>query len=112
MTIVVVNVCPAGVSNAPPDKLWDAIADIGRWREWTDAVVAGVEPPGRMVQRGQVVRLHAPRLRFLRFTIDIADIDPQRRWIDLVARFPFGIVNEEHVTLTETEQGGTLVRFN
>lgn len=108
---MIVNVCPAGVSKVPPDKVWSVIVDFARWHEWTDAVVAAVEPPGP-AQPGQVVHLHAPRLRFLRFTIDIGDIDPNRRWIDLVARFPFGIENHEHLTLTETDGGGTLVRFN
>jgi hypothetical protein len=46
--------------------------------------------------------------------VDIAvrDVDPQHRWIDLVVRLPFGINNHEHLTLTETAEGGTLVRFN
>jgi hypothetical protein len=39
-------------------------------------------------------------------------VDPQRRWIDLLVRLPFGIDNHEHVTLTETKDGGTLVRLN
>ena len=108
---MIVNVCPAATTSAAPDAVWEVIASFDRWREWTDAVVAKVEPPGP-IQSGQLVRLHAPRLTFLKFTIDVGDIDPQRRWIDLVARFPFGIVNYEHLTLTETEGRGTLVRFN
>ena len=39
-------------------------------------------------------------------------MEPQSRWIDLFVRLPFGIENHEHVTLTATEEGGTLVRFN
>jgi len=46
------------------------------------------------------------------FSIDVRDVDPQRRWIDLVVHLPFGIENHEHLTLTETREGGTLVRFN
>ena len=45
-------------------------------------------------------------------TIDVRDLDPQHRWIDLVAHLPFGVDNHEHLTLTETKDGGTLVRFN
>ena len=108
---MIVNVCPAATTSASPDLVWKVITDLDRWREWTDAVVAEAEPLGA-VQPGQHVRLHAPRLNFLKFTIDIGDIDPQHRWIELVARFPFGIVNYERLTLTETEEGGTLVRFN
>jgi hypothetical protein len=29
-----------------------------------------------------------------------------------VVHVPFGIENHEHVTLAETKEGGTLVRFN
>ncbi len=108
---MLVNVCPAADTKAPPDRVWSAIASIERWPEWTGAAVLSVEPPGPM-QPGQHIRLGAPTLRFLQFTIDISDIDPQHRWIDLVARFPFGIDNYEHLTLTETQEGGTLVRFN
>lgn len=46
------------------------------------------------------------------FSIDVTGVDPQRRWIDLVVHLPFGIENFEHLTLTETKEGGTLVRFN
>ena len=108
---LIVNVCPAATTPAPPDSVWKVIADLERWRDWSGAVVRAMEPGGPM-RSGQVVRLSAPVLRFLKFTIDIAGVDPAHRWIDLVARFPFGIVNYEHLTLTETAEGGTLVRFN
>ena len=39
-------------------------------------------------------------------------MDPQSRWIDFLVHLPFGVDNHEHVTLTDTEKGGTLVRFN
>ena len=44
--------------------------------------------------------------------IDIEALDPGRRWIDMRVGLPLGVVNHEHVTLTQTEGGGTLVRFN
>jgi hypothetical protein len=42
----------------------------------------------------------------------VGEMDPQRRWIDLVAHLPFGADNHEHLTLTETSSRGTLIRFN
>jgi hypothetical protein len=83
-----------------------------RLGEWTDASVVGVDPPGP-AQPGQVVSLVAPSfgLKF-KVQIDVRDLDPQQRWIDLVAHLPFGIDNHEHLTLTATPEGGTLVRFN
>jgi ligand-binding SRPBCC domain-containing protein len=44
--------------------------------------------------------------------IDVRDMDPQHRWMDLLVHLPFGITNHEHLTLTQTKDGGTLVRFN
>jgi len=83
-----------------------------RYSDWTDARFVSAIPPGPAT-RGQVVLFAAPFLgRALRFTITIQDLDPNRRWIDMLARFPFGIDNHEHLTLTETREGGTLVRFN
>jgi ligand-binding SRPBCC domain-containing protein len=80
--------------------------------EWTDAAVVSVEPPGP-AQPGQVIWMGGRALgRKWRFSIDVRDVDPQRRWIDLVVHLPFGIENHEHLTLTETMEGGTLVRFN
>jgi len=109
---LIVNVCPAATTKAPPDSVWKVLEATDRFGEWTDAAVVSVEPPGP-AQRGQVVRFAARGLgRIWTFTIDIRDVDPQHRWIDLVARFPFGIDNYEHLILTETNDGGTLVRFN
>jgi ligand-binding SRPBCC domain-containing protein len=109
---VIVNVCPAAITKAPPDSVWNVVDATERFGEWTDATVVSVEPPGP-ARAGQVVRFAGRALgRTLTFTIDIRDVDPQHRWIDLVAHFPFGIDNYEHLTLTETKEGGTLVRFN
>jgi hypothetical protein len=62
---------------------------------------------------GQTIHLSAPSLgRRWPVSIDVVDVDPQSRWIDLRVHLPFGIDNHEHVTLTETKEGGTLIRFN
>jgi hypothetical protein len=109
---VIVNVCPAGVSSAPPDRIWDVVINPERFGEWNDATYVSSDPPGP-VQPGQVVHLTAPALgRRWRLTITVRDLDPQRRWIDLLVHLPFGVDNHEHLTLTETKEGGTLVRFN
>lgn len=104
--------CPVAVTKAPPDSVWGLIASPERWDRWTDAAFVSASPPGP-AQPGQVIRFAGPALgRRWTFTIDVRDLDPQRRWIDLVAHFPFGIDLDEHLTLTETKEGGTLVRFN
>ena len=65
------------------------------------------------MRAGQVINLAAPSLgREWSVRIDVRDLDPQHRWIDLLVHLPFGIANHEHITMTETKEGGTLVRFN
>ena len=80
--------------------------------EWNDARYVRSEPPGP-VAPGQVIYLEAPALgRKWPVTFGVEAMDPQRRWVDLLVKLPFGIENHERVTLTETRDGGTLVRFN
>jgi uncharacterized protein YndB with AHSA1/START domain len=109
---VVVNVCPARTTRAPADRLWELLTTPERFEEWQGAKLVSALPPGPL-SRGQHIVLSAPFLgRWFRFTFDIGDIDPNREWLDLTARFPFGIVNHERITLTPTGGGATLVRFN
>ena len=109
---MVVNVCPAAVTTAPPERVWRVLTTPERFGEWLDAAFVSAEPPGP-AKAGQRVKLTAPSLgpRWP-VMIEVVDLDPQSRWIDLRAHLPFGIVNHERVTLAETEAGGTLVRFN
>jgi uncharacterized protein YndB with AHSA1/START domain len=111
-TEVVVNVCPAAVTSAPPDRIWEVLTTPERFGEWLDASFVSASPPGP-ARPGQTIRLSAPSLgRRWPVSIDVVGVDPQSRWIDLLAHLPFGIDNHERVTLTETKEGGTLVRFN
>jgi hypothetical protein len=109
---MIVNVCPAAVTSASPDRVWGVLTTAERLEEWQDARFVSSTPPGPMAT-GQRIALAARGLgRWWPVTIDVGKIDPGRRWIDLVVHLPLGIVNREHVTLTETESGGTLVRLN
>jgi hypothetical protein len=109
---VIVNVCPAATSKAPPGRFWSIVTAPERFGEWTDASFVRSDPPGP-AQPGQRIVLGGRALgRYWTFTIEVVKLDPNGRWIDLIARFPFGIDNYEHLTLTETPDGGTVVRFN
>jgi len=109
---VIVNVCPAASTSAPADRLWQLLTDPERFEEWQGVKLVSATPAGKL-EPGQHIVLSAPHLgRWLRFTFDIVDIDPNRQWIDLVARFPFAIVNHEHITLSPAAAGGTIVRFD
>jgi uncharacterized protein YndB with AHSA1/START domain len=97
---------------APPERVWRVLTTPERFGEWLGASFVSADPPGP-VRPGQTIRLSAPSLgRRWPVLMDMVDVDPQKRWLDLVVHLPFGIDNHERVTLAETKEGGTLVRFN
>jgi polyketide cyclase/dehydrase/lipid transport protein len=109
---LIVNVCPAAVTRASPERVWEVVTDTERLGDWADATVVKVEPPGP-AQPGQVVSLTSRGFgRVWPVTIEVGNMDAGHRWIDFLARLPLGIDNHEHLTLTATPEGGTLVRFN
>ncbi|HKW58695.1 MAG TPA: SRPBCC family protein [Candidatus Dormibacteraeota bacterium] len=109
---MIVNVCPAATSKAPPERFWDILIKPEAYAEWTDARFVSVAPPGP-IRAGSVVQMRAAGFgREWPVRLDITGLDENRRWIDVIARLPFGVDNHEHLTLTETPEGGTLVRFN
>lgn len=105
---MVVNVCPAGKTSASPDRVWRVLTTVENFGEWQDArYVSGAVAPG------QSILLSARGFgRTWPVRIDVHGMDPAHRWIDWVAHLPFGVRNEQRTTLTETPDGGTLVRFN
>jgi hypothetical protein len=109
---VLVNVCPAANSTASPDRFWEVLTAVDRLGEWVDGRVVRVDPPGP-ARPGQVIDMVTSELgRDWPVRIEVGEMDSARRWIDLVARLPFGVDNHERLTLTERPDGGTLVRFN
>lgn len=88
------------------------LAAAEKFEDWQGARFVSSEPPGP-VAPGQVIQLAARGSgRDWPVRIDVRDLDPQHRWMDLLVRLPFGIENHEHLTLTETKTGGTLIRLN
>jgi len=109
---VVVNVCPAAVTTSSPERVWAVLTSPERLGDWADAEFVSAVPPGSM-GAGQKLQLAASEFgRRWPVRIDVDAIDRRHRWIDLRVSLPFAVVNHEHITLTATEAGGTLVRFN
>ena len=109
---MIVNVCPAATSSAPPDRFWEILVDPPAYERWADARFVSASPDGP-VRAGTVIAMKAPALgREWPVRLEVTDLDPGRRWIDIVAHLPLGIANFEHLTLTATPEGGTLIRFN
>ena len=83
-----------------------------RFDDWVDARFVSAEPSGP-VRPGQVIKLSARSLgREWPVTIEVRELDPQHRWMDLLVHLPFRVDNHEHLTLTETKDGATLIRLN
>ena len=69
-------------------------------------------PPGG-ARPGQRIELSASWLgRHWSAFIEVGAVDPNRRWIELIAQLPLGIVNHERVTLAELDDGRTRIGFN
>ena len=108
---MIVNVCPAAVTSASPEKIWSLLTSPERYGDWLDARYVSADPPGPL-KPGQVILLSTPELgREWPVRIDVRDMDPQQRWLEMIIHLPFGVVNHERITLTDTKRG-TLVRFN
>lgn len=109
---MIVNVCPAATSKAPPDRFWSMLTAPERVGDWAGAAFIRADPPGPM-RPGQTVRLAARAFgRGWPLTMEVREVDRERRSIDVLVALPFGIENHEHLTLTATPEGGTLVRLN
>src|SRR5450759_859797 len=51
---MVVNVCPAATTSAPPDRVWRVLTTPERFSEWNDASFVSAKPPGG-VKPGQTI---------------------------------------------------------
>ena len=111
-SVVIVNVCPAAASSAPPDRFWEILINPRAYERWADAKFISSEPAGP-VGAGTLIRMTSRGFgRTWPVLLEVTGLDANRRWIDIVAHLPLGIANHEHLTLTDMPGGGTLIRFN
>ncbi|HEY4026591.1 MAG TPA: SRPBCC family protein, partial [Candidatus Dormibacteraeota bacterium] len=105
------SVCPSAVVQAPVERVWSLLTRPDGFDLWADAIVVGAEPEGP-AQPGQLIHLVASALTW-RFavTIEVREVDPDRRRLRFVVELPLGLVNDEVVTMADLGQEGTLVRF-
>lgn len=109
---MIVNVCPSAIAEAPASRVWQVLTTTERIGDWTDSQVIEVRPPGP-AHAGQRIDLAASALgRRWRVSIEVQAMNAEAGWIQLRIGLPFGIVNDERVTLTQLDPGHTLVRFN
>jgi Polyketide cyclase / dehydrase and lipid transport len=106
--VATMSVCPSAVVEAPVERVWELAR---RPERWADVTLAAAEPPGPAVP-GQDLRLTTRALgRTFAVRILVRDVDEERRRLRYLVELPFGVVNDEVVTLAEAGDGRTLVRL-
>jgi hypothetical protein len=108
---VIVTACPAAVVEASPPVVWDLLSGPSGLERWADVRLTGADPEGQM-RPGQRLRFetHFLALR-LAVTMDVCEVDVAARRLRILVRLPFGVVNDETITMAEVAPGRTLVRF-
>jgi Polyketide cyclase / dehydrase and lipid transport len=108
---VPVSVCPMAVVEAPIEQVWDLLTSPEQFDSWTDATLVSAEPPGR-AHAGQHLRLVTSALgRAFRVDIGVLEADAERRCLHLLIHLPFGLVNDETITIAPVGEDRTIVRF-
>lgn len=105
------SVCPSAVVAAPVGRVWELLTNPEGFDSWADATLVAAEPY-RVAQPGQKIHLvtGAVGLKFA-VTIDVLDVDAEDHRLRFLVHLPFGVVNDETVTMADAGEGKTLVRF-
>ena len=96
---------------APIDRVWELMTRPDGFDLWADAALVAAEPEGS-AHPGQELHLvtNALGLTFA-VRIEVREVDVERRRLRFLVELPFGVVNDELVTMADTGDGRTLVRF-
>ena len=106
-----VSVCPSAIVEAPVQRVWELLTSPEALDTWSDATLVAADPDGP-ARPGQRLRLATTAFgRRLPVTIDVLDVDAERHLLHLRVDAPFGLVNDETVTMTPIGDQRTLVRF-
>jgi hypothetical protein len=110
-TLSTVSVCPSALVEAPVEQVWDLLMRPDGFDLWTDAALVAAEPEGR-AHPGQLLHLATRALGWaFALTIEVLDVDADRRRLHALVRLPFGLVNDEVITLAPAGDRRTFVRF-
>ncbi len=93
------------------ERVWELLTTPAGFDLWVDAALVAAEPegPARSDQRLHCVASALGRA--FAVTIEVLEVDPERRRLHLLVDLPFGLVNDEVITLAPAGEGRTLVRF-
>jgi hypothetical protein len=98
------------VVEAPVEHVWDLLTNPEEFNTWTDAKLVGAEPPGR-ARAGQRLRFVTALGRAFRVDMAVLEVDAERRRLHLLIHLPFGLVNDETITIAPAGEDRAIVRF-
>ena|SRR2546423_13096986 len=101
-------VCPAAVARAPVSVVWTLLTEPSRFEAWTDA--RPVKEWDRPLRPGDVVEMRAKPIP-LKVWWEVVDSDQTAGRLRLSIRVPFGIHNDETISLVDQGGDDTLIRF-
>jgi len=100
------EVCPTDVIHAPAERIWQLLADPRELAHWSGMTLA--KGPARPVRAGDLFLLGAGGMHV---SFEVLDAKPPES-LRLFIRFPFGIVNHEHIQITLAGSSTCRVTFN
>ncbi len=89
--------CPTCVADAPVEVAW-SLFDPARLDEWWDARLRRVTPGGPLAA-GQRIEGTTGPLGLFAFSWDVLEVDPAAYRLRMLIRVPFGVANDETVTM-------------
>lgn len=89
--------CPTCIADAPIEVAW-SLFDPARLDSWWDATTRRIVPEGSL-SAGQRIEAAAGPFGIFRVSADVLEVDPVARRIRMLIRLPFGMTNDETVTL-------------
>ena len=105
------SVCPVAVIHAPPDRVWALLSTPSSFDSWWDVKTDAIVPPGP-AQPGQVITAHGRALgRDRHLTIRVVAVDEERRRLQLVSSFPFGISLDNDIRVGTVDSRTARVSF-
>ena len=105
------SVCPIAVVQAPADRVWALLAMPSSFDSWWDVKTDAIVPPGP-AQSGQVITAHGRALgRDRQIRIRVVAVDEERRQLQLVSSFPFGITLHKDIRVSAVDSRTAQVSF-
>jgi len=105
------TVTPNAVVEAPIERVWSLLTRPDGFHLWVDAAMVAAEPEGR-ARPGQQLHLVTKALGWaFAITIEIAEVDAERHRLRFQVELPFGVVDDQVVTMSTAEGERTHVSY-